>query len=72
MTVATETSGVFGQNSIQFLKELGRGLSETTGEEEATTHLLITKAGSIDVQHGNVASVLGTMPGPGPCLCLSV
>ena len=40
MTVATETSGVFGQNSIQFLKELGRGLSETTGEEEATTHLL--------------------------------
>ena len=56
--VAIETSGVFGPQTMDFLKDLGRRVTQTTGEERSTTFLL--QRLSVAVQRGNAASVLGT------------
>ena len=56
--VAIESSGVFGPQTLEFLKELGNRLSRVTGEEKSYTYLL--QRLSVAVQRGNSASVLGT------------
>ena len=38
--VANETSGVFGPESLSFLKNLGGRLSQITREEKSTTYLV--------------------------------
>ena len=55
--IAVESSGVFGLQSLTFVKELGRRLRYQTGEEKAGTYLI--QQLSIAVQHGNVISILG-------------
>mgnify|MGYP007032683066 CR=1 FL=1 len=39
MPIATETSGVFGPRTIQFLKDLGRRIRALTGEPKSTMTL---------------------------------
>ena len=50
--------GGFGPRSKVLLKDLGRWLTQTTGEEAATTYL--SQRLSVAVQQGNCASVMGT------------
>ena len=57
--VAVETSGALGPATMNFIKELGRRLTQAMGEEEATTRLL--QRLSVSVQLGNAASVMGTL-----------
>ena len=57
--VAIETSGVFGPKTMQFVRELGQRLECVTGEARSTNFLF--QRVSVAVQHGNSASVLGTM-----------
>ena len=57
--IAVESSGVFGPQTLEFLKELGHRLSRVTGEEKSYIYLL--QRLSVAVQRGNAASVLGTL-----------
>jgi hypothetical protein len=59
-TIALETSGVFGQEGLRFLRQIGGRLSEVTGEKRSLTFLLQRIA--IAVQRGNAASIIGTLP----------
>ena len=54
--IAVESSGVFGPQSLAFVKELGRRLRYQTGEEKATAYLI--QRLSIAVQRGNAISIL--------------
>ena len=56
--VAIETSGVFGESTYRFVKELGRRLRQHTGEVKSTTYLI--QRLSIAVQRGNAISILGS------------
>ena len=55
---AIETSGVFGPQTMAFLKKLGQRLAQASGDERSTTYLF--QRLSVAVQRGNSASVLGT------------
>ena len=55
--IAMESSGVFGPQSLTFLKELGRKLRYQTGEEKAATYLI--QCLPMTVQRGNAISILG-------------
>ena len=57
--VAIETSGVFGPKTTEFLKELGYRLRQVPGEANSFAYL--TQRLSVAIQHGNAASVLGTI-----------
>ena len=57
--VAIETSGVFGQGALSFIRELGSRLTAKTGEPQSHHHLKQTIA--VAMQRGNAAAVLGTM-----------
>ena len=52
-----ESSGVFGPQSLTFVKELGRRLRYQTGEKKAGIYLIQWL--SIAVQLGNAISILG-------------
>ena len=56
--VAIETSGVFGPQTMAFLKELGQRLAQASGDERSTTYLF--QRLSVAVQQGNSVSVLAT------------
>ena len=57
--VAIESSGGFGPQTLEFLKELGNRLSRVTGEVKSYIYLL--QRLSVAVQRGNAASVIGTV-----------
>ena len=57
--VAVESSGAFGSNSLQFLRELVSRLRSHTGNPLAYQHLL--QQLSVAVQRGNAISVRGSM-----------
>ena len=54
--IAVEFSGVFGPQSLTFVKELGRRLRYQTGEEKAGTNLI--QRLSFAVQQGNAISIM--------------
>jgi len=56
--VAVETHGAPGAVAVEPLHELGRRITESTGEHRATEYLL--KRQSVAIQRGNAASALGT------------
>jgi len=58
--VAVETSGVWGEDGLRWVRQIGTRITATTGEKRATSFLF--QRMSIAVQRGNVASILGTMP----------
>ena len=56
--VVVETTGVFDPRTKAILKELDHQMTQTMGEEAATTYLI--QRLSVAVQQGNCASVKGT------------
>ena len=54
-----ETSGVLGEATEDFTRDLGRRLYKATGEPRSREFLL--QRISVAVQRGNAAAVLGTM-----------
>ena len=58
--IAVETLGPWGVESLEFVRELGRRTSLTTGDPRETTYLL--QRISVAVQLGNVASFSGSLP----------
>ena len=56
--VAIETTGVFGPETTEFLRELGRRLQLLSADHNSTTYLIHRL--SVAVQRGNAASVLGS------------
>ena len=59
--VAIETSGVYGQKTTDFIKELGHRLRQVSGEANSFQYL--AQRLSVAIQRGNSASVMGTMNG---------
>ena len=62
VAVSIETSGVFGTEALEFIKELGQRLQQSTGEAKSGLYLL--QRMSVAVQQGNAAAVLGTFQSP--------
>ena len=58
--VAMETLGSWGPSGLKFVKEVGKKISDSTGEKRSTSFLF--QAISIAVQRGNAASIRGTVP----------
>ena len=58
--VAVETMGSWAPLGLEFVKEIGKRIEETTGEKRSTSFLF--QAISISIQRGNAASVAGTVP----------
>jgi hypothetical protein len=58
--VAIETSGVWGQAGLQFIKQVGNRIKEATGEKASTNYLI--QRISIAIQQGNAAAILGSFP----------
>ena len=59
MTIAFETSGSIGPESLCFLRDLGRCLRSSTREPQSLAHLL--RRLSVAVQVGNSTSVMGSI-----------
>ena len=57
--IAIEYSGVFGTETLRFLKGLGHRLKLASGESSAYPFLLQRLSGA--VQRGNAASVMGSL-----------
>ena len=62
MPVAVETMGAWGQSSLKFVQEIGDRITVASGDKQATYKLLQNI--SLEVQRGNIASILGTLPTP--------
>ena len=60
VSVAIESTGVFGPQAHAFFRELGRRIKEETGEP-LSLHYLHQRI-AVAIQHGNTAAVLGTSP----------
>ena len=59
--VAIETSGAIGPSTLQFLKELGRRISQSS-RDPCSTQFLLQRL-SMAVQRGNAVAVLGSARG---------
>ena len=59
--VAIETSGTWGEQAIDLVKEIGRRIAEATHEPRSTAFL--RQRLSIAVQRGNAFCILGTFRG---------
>ena len=57
--IACESLGVFGAETLSFLKDLGHRLHKTTGDSQSYQFLL--QRLSVAIQRGNSTSVLGTL-----------
>ena len=57
-SVTIETTGVFGPETMEFLREMGRRLQLVSADHNTTTYLI--QRLSVAVQRGNAASVLGS------------
>ena len=57
--VAVETTGAMGPETLNFVKDLGRQISQTTGEPRSTEYLI--QRLSVAIQRGNAISFAGTM-----------
>ena len=62
MPVAVETMGAWGQSSLKFVQEIGDRITVASGDKLATYKLLQNI--SLEIQRGNIASILGTLPSP--------
>ena len=57
--VAIETFGPWAPMGLKLIKEVGKKIGDLTGEKRSTSYLL--QSISIAIQHGNAASVMGTV-----------
>ena len=60
--VAIETSGVWGEQALSLVKELGRRIAEVTHDPRSTAFL--RQRISVAVQRGNAACINGTLAAP--------
>ena len=60
MAIFIETLGPWNIEGLAFVRELGRRISQVTGDPRETTYLL--QRLSVAVQLGNVASFVGSLP----------
>ena len=58
--VALETTGVFGKDGLRFVREIGRRVTTSTGDQRSTSFLI--QRISLAIQRGNAISIQGTMP----------
>jgi hypothetical protein len=58
--IAQETTGIWGNEGLEFLKKVGQRITQVLDDKRATSFLL--QRMSISLQRGNVASILGTLP----------
>ena len=58
--VAIETSGVFGQEALSFIRELGHRLRDSVKTGEPQSHFYLLQRVAVAVQRGNTAAVMGT------------
>ena len=58
--VCIESLGAWGESAKKFVHQVGARVREATGEVRATSFLIQRLA--IDVQRGNAASVMATIP----------
>ena len=58
VSVTIETTGVFGPETMEFLREMGRRLQLVSADHNSTTYLI--QRLSVAVQRGNATSVLGS------------
>ena len=61
--VCVETLGAWGSSAKELIRRIGSRVMERTGDSRATQFLI--QRISIDVQRGNVASVMATIPHSG-------
>ena len=54
--------GAWGQSSLKFVQEIGDRITVASGDKQATYKLLQNI--SLEIQRGNIASILGTLPSP--------
>ena len=59
---AVKTMGAWGHSSLKFVQEIGERITVASGDKQATYKLLQNI--SLEVQRGNIASILGTLPTP--------
>ena len=57
--VAIETLGSYGPYALDFIKDIGRRIKESTGEKRATSYLMQTIG--IAIQRGNSQCILSTV-----------
>ena len=62
MPVAVEARGAWGHSSLKFVQEIEDRITVASGDKQATFKLLQNI--SMEVQRGNIASILGTLPSP--------
>lgn len=55
-----ESSGVWGQEGLALINEIGNRIARKTGNKRASAFL--RQRVSLATQRGNVASILGTLP----------
>ena len=58
ISIATETSGVFGPHTLQFIKYLGRQI--VNEQESLNLHCMIIQRLAVAIQRGNSVSIFGT------------
>ena len=58
--VCIETLGAWGDSAKSFIRQIGKRVKDSTGEPRSAAFLIQRLA--IDVQRGNAASVLATLP----------
>ena len=59
MPVAIEMLGSYGPYALNFIKDIGRRIKESTGEKRATSYLMQTIG--IAIQRGNSQCILSTV-----------
>ena len=57
--IAIEIFGVWRQEGLSFIKEIGRKITQKTNDKNATNHII--KAISMAAQRGNTASTMVTL-----------
>ena len=62
MPVTVEAMGAWGHSSLKFIQEIEERVTMASGDEQATFKL--PQNISMEVQRGNIASILGTLPSP--------
>ena len=60
MPVAVETLGSWAPMALQFVKDIGSRVADTSGEKRSTAFLF--QAIGVAMQRGNAASIAGTVP----------
>jgi hypothetical protein len=58
--VAVETTGVWGKEGLQWIRQIGSMIKDMTGEKRAISYLF--QSISLALQRGNAAAILGTLP----------